>query len=215
MFVVVGLENMGISIRLTTVMAPVAVYFLVLGLLNSRRHPQLLSGRFDFAILLAALCPLFVVPIMDYFAASAVSVVLSAAAAAALIALLAPRGNNWVIYNISQPQAKQVIEEILDSMGTPASQCPEGLRLDSRQAIRISGFALLRNVTVELKGANSEFSETFQSALNARLAGIRTDASPMAVTLLLVATAMLVVPLAMVAHRGMPELVRLLTDLLQ
>ena len=41
--------NMDMSMRIVTVVMPVAVYFLILGLLNSRRHPQLLTGRRDFA----------------------------------------------------------------------------------------------------------------------------------------------------------------------
>jgi hypothetical protein len=40
-----GIEQLGISLRIAMVVVPVALYFLILGLLNSRPCPQLLRGR--------------------------------------------------------------------------------------------------------------------------------------------------------------------------
>jgi len=72
------------SLRVAAVVVPVAVYFLVLGLLNSRRHPQLLRARRDFLLLIAALCPLFVLPVLEWSAGSwAAPAVLAAAAGGA------------------------------------------------------------------------------------------------------------------------------------
>ena len=67
-------DAFGASAEIATVVVPVAVYFLVLGLLNSRPHPQLLSGRLDFALLTAAISPLFAVPVLRYFGISLLSV---------------------------------------------------------------------------------------------------------------------------------------------
>ena len=59
---ILGSADLGSTVRVATVVVPVAVYFLILGLLNSRRRPQMLSGRLDFALMITALSPLFLVP---------------------------------------------------------------------------------------------------------------------------------------------------------
>ncbi|MGB2822184.1 MAG: hypothetical protein WBF17_14465, partial [Phycisphaerae bacterium] len=60
------MPDLGVSLRIATVVVPVALYFLVLGLLNSRPRPQLLRGRRDFALLIVALSPLFVLPVLHW-----------------------------------------------------------------------------------------------------------------------------------------------------
>ena len=45
-------EQTALFLRLVTVLIPMGMYFLLLGLLNSHQHPQLLSGRRDFTLLL-------------------------------------------------------------------------------------------------------------------------------------------------------------------
>ena len=71
---ILGSENLGRALQIATTVVPVAVYFLVLGLLNSRRHPQMLSGRLDFSLMIAALSPLFLVPAVQYVGASLLTI---------------------------------------------------------------------------------------------------------------------------------------------
>lgn len=205
--------TIGASTQIAAVVAPVAVYFLILGLLNSRRRPQLLSGRLDFALLIVALGPLFVLPVLRCWGLS-VPVVLSAAGAVAAVAMLVPRSNTWVIYNLRAADARDAVERALRSIAADFRADDTGFAIGDRGGrLRIGEFPLLRNVTIRLDADDDRLGARFESALERALADYRTETSPMAVSLLLVATAMLVAPLALVAHR-VPEIVRLLTNLL-
>jgi len=209
-----GSEYLDIWARVATVVVPVAIYFLVLGLLNSRRHPQLLTGRRDFALLIAALSPLFALPALSLIGVSLPSVVGVVAAVAAGILLLAPKGGSWVVYNIPPDQARRAIDSALDQAGMPHSPAGRGFRLHGGNGfVQVSDFPLLRNVSIRLRGADEQLARRFEERLGRIVAGLEAETSPMAVALLLVATAMLVAPLSMVAHRA-GEIVRLLTDLL-
>ena len=84
-----AMGQLDVSQRMATVVVPVALYFLALGLLNSRRCPQLLRGRRDFALLIVALCPLFVCPALGWVQSTAAALGLLALAGASAFALLA------------------------------------------------------------------------------------------------------------------------------
>lgn len=209
-----GNEHFTVPMQIATMVVPVAVYFLILGLLNTRRHPQLISGRCDFALLIVALSPLFVLPALNYVGASSVALLLATAGVAAAIWVLAPRGRSWVIYNMPIGRARDAIGRTLEAMGCQPRQLGGGFRLDRLDAtIEIGGFSLLQNVSVRLRGGDDSFSRQFETNLARLLAGVRAEPSPMAMGMLLVATGMLVAPLTLVAqHAG--QIVRILTDLL-
>lgn len=207
-------DAFGASAQIATVVVPVAVYFLVLGLLNSRPHPQLLSGRLDFALLTAAISPLFVLPVLGYFGISLLSLATAVALLVLGISLLVPRGRTWVVYNLRGSEARGAVAAALQRMGLDFQPRPDGYGLADRQGfVRINEFAPLRNVSVRLDGGDARLARQFEQALGQVLRSYRVQTSPMAVSLLLVATAMLVAPLTLMAHR-VPEIVRLLTDLL-
>lgn len=203
-----------VSAQIAMVAVPVAVYFLLLGLLNSRSRPQLLSGRQDFAILIVALSPLFVLPVLRCWGLSPVTVLAAVAAVAAAAGLLGPRGNTWVIYNLPARQARQTLARTLESLGLGFHDCPDGFALDDgRGQVRLGSFPLLRNTSIRLADDDPDLARRLESALSQTLADCRVETSPMAMALLLVATAMLVAPLALMAQQ-VPELVRQLTNLL-
>jgi len=205
--------SMTLSLRIATVVVPVAVYFLVLGVLNSRRHPQLLSGRQDFSLLMIALSPLAAVPVLEYVGVSWWALVSVTAAVAGLVVVFAPRGHIWVIYNLSAEEARKGIGEALRGLGCSFREGRRGFDVPGRSAfLSVDGFPLLRNASIRLRGGDAEFARRFEAALVNRLGGIQAEANPAGVSLLLVATAMLVAPLALMAQ-DVPEIVRLLTDL--
>ena len=211
---ILGNEILSLPMRIATVAAPVAVYFLILGLLNSRRHPQLLTGRQDFALLVVALSPLFLVPIVGYFGTSLLVAIGISFAVAAAVVVLGPRDRSWVIYNMPPRDASAKLADAFERAGLRTARHPSGLSLPEHDAIvQISGFSVLRNVTVRLQGGDGQTARMVESALSREVAGVCAQTSPMAVSLLLVATAMLVVPLTLVADR-VPQIVRVLTDLL-
>ena len=206
-------QYLSISIRIVTVAVPVGVYFLILGLLNSRRHPQVLSGRQDFALLIAAISPLFVLPLLQHMGMSLWTVAGAVAGVTGIILLLAPRGRAWVVYNLSQAEARKAISRALLEVGVTFRESEKGFHLAKENCfVEVGGFAPLRNVSIRLRGADKQTCGWFETALLAALSGIRTEAHPAGVSMLLVATATLVAPFALIAHE-VPEIVRLLTDL--
>ena len=204
--------DLNILVRIAAVVLPVAVYFGVLGLLNTRRRPQLLSGRQDSTLLIVALSPLFAVPAVNLVGGAPWALIAVVAAIAAVV-VLAGRGDSWVIYNISADQARDVVAGALQRLGAGFCADTNGFRLDSGGRIRISSFSLLRNVSIRLDGVDVKFNGRFVAAMSRRLALCTAEASPMAVSMLLVAIAMMVAPLAMMAPQ-VPEIVRALTNLL-
>ena len=209
----IATEYFGLSLRLATVVVPVGLYFLILGFLNSRKHPQVLSGRLDFALLATAVSPLFVLPILRYVGISPATIFAAAGCIAGVILLLGPRGHTWVIYNISRTQARSAVARALRDIGAGFEESKTGFRLtDNGCLLEISGFSLLRNVSLKLRGADKRPSSRFEKALLSSVGSITAEANPAGVSMLLVATGMLAAPLALMA-RKVPEIVRLLTDM--
>ena len=209
----ISVTDLGSSLRIATVVAPVAVYFLLLGLLNSRRHPQMLTGRQDFALMLLALSPVAVLPAMSLLGVSLYTITGTALALAAIIRWLGPAGHDWVVYNLSVPQAHRAVARALQEAGIDARRDGNRYQLEGPGRLDVSAFSLLRNVTIKVTGTSDETARDIADALASRIRRVEVQTPPMAVALLLVATAMLVVPVTLVAHR-MPEIVRLLTDTL-
>ena len=213
---ILGSEYLGTSLRIAMVVVPVAGYFLILGLLNSRRRPQLLTGREDFSRLMLALCLGFVLPILERAGLSPAAAVGVTAALVTAIWLLGPERCSWVVYNLPPGQADRVVRSVLAGMGWRSVRTDGGYRVEEPDiTIRVSGFRMLRNVSVRLAGPGaSKFARWFGDELARVLARTHARAHPMGVAMLLVATAMMVAPLALIAHRA-PEFVRLLVDLWQ
>jgi hypothetical protein len=207
--------QLDVTVQVAVVAVPVAMYFLLLGLFNSQRTPQLLPARRDFILLVAAFLPVLVMPALNYVGVSAWTVVLATGGACLAAVLAAPRGSGqWVIYNIQSPEALRACERSLQSMGLGFVRCGRRLRLEGMDAeLRLWAMPLLRNVSLSVGGPDAgRILPEFQHRLAGQLGLMPTQATPMALAFVLIATVMLVAPLGMVADR-MPEMVRLITNL--
>lgn len=213
-----GSEQFAFAMRVVTVVVPVAIYFLILGLFNSRRHPALLSGRVDFALLVMALSPLFVLPALMALGLTLWTAGIAVLATGLVIHLMSPAHQTWVIYNLSGPQARQAVARSLQSLGLAFEEKPYGFVIGSTAngsaVLRLSQFPLLRNVTLRLEGGQPAQARDFEQAMARTLSKAESETSPMAVALLLVATGMLVAPLSMFVQH-VPTLVRLVADLIR
>lgn len=212
-----GIEQTGVSVQVAAVVVPVALYFFLLGLLNSRSAPQLVRGHTDFICLIAAFSPIFCVPVLRCFGASAWAVVGVLGALVATAAVLAPaRTGNWAIYNIALPEAVRAAERALQAMGSQFTRRGRQLVLEGMDArLNFTSLPLLRNVSVTAEGDDApKLQKDFEYRLSEQLTAIRTGATAMASAFLMISTAMLVAPLALFADR-VPEMVRLLTDLVK
>ncbi|MDP6635478.1 MAG: hypothetical protein QGG42_11300 [Phycisphaerae bacterium] len=208
-----GSEYFGASVRVATVIVPIAGYFFILGLLNTRRRPQILTGRLDFSLLMLALCPGFVLPVLERFGLTPVSATAAMVVLAAGVWFLGPRGRSWVVYNLSPDQADRVLRRAMDALSWRYSATSDGYSVEEHDInLRVSGFWVLHNVSVHLTGGSDATCRDFARELGAAVSRISARAQAMAVAMLLVSIGMLVAPLAMVAHR-VPEIVRLLADL--
>ena len=206
-------QQFDFAIRVATVVVPVALYFLILGLLNSRRHPQMLSGRLDFTLLIAALSPLFVVPALHYVGISPMSLICAICMVVGGIVLLAPKGQSWVIYNAEPRQASRAAAAALRALGLEWTVRRGIFVLESGLAtIHISSFPMLRNVSIRFTGPIAQ-ARDFERELERTLHAMEAETSPSTVALLLVAISMMVAPLAILSnHAG--EIVRILSGLL-
>jgi len=215
-----GTWQLELSLQIALAAVPVAVYFLVLGLLNSQPRPQLLSSRLDFILLMAAFSPLCIVPLLTWIGVNLLTVAVAVGAVAAVIMLLAPRKHQgWVIYNISLEKALRSAQRAMDVAGIAYARRGDVLQLDDGPEIRLSAFPLLRNVAMSVhdEGGGSEVRsvlQRFEAEVARRVGRIEVTPSPTAVTFVLISTAMIVTPLVLMAER-MPEMVRIINDMIR
>ena len=199
------LASMSIAVHIALVTVPVAAYFLVLGLLNSRSTPRLLTARQDFALLVGSLAPLLMLPAQRLVGSNPWGWIGILGGGIAFAVLLAPRPGRWVVYNISPRQARRLLDTSIER-ALPSQ--PAGWE----QRVRIRDFALLRNVTIEVDGLDPSAQQALHRALGEQLEATEALPHPMAAAMLLVAVFMLCAPLAMVAREA-PQIVRLITSL--
>jgi len=205
--------NFDMGIRVATVVVPVALYFLILGLLNTRRTPQVLGGRLDFGLLMGAMSPLLVVPVLHTIGISQASIAAACGVVACGILLLAPRGHTWVVYNASPAEAEHAVTSALSALGCTWRKTGRLFRIDGgTETVLVTHFPVLRNVSVQFVGGDQR-GTNFGRELTCALARVSAEPSAMAVALLVVAMVMMVAPLAMMANEA-GEIVRILTDLL-
>jgi len=209
----IGIGDLGLSLRTIMVVVPVALYFLVLGLLNSRPRPQLLRGRRDFLLLVMALGPVFAMPVLHWVQDPWPGLAAAAAAVACGLVVLAPPAASWVVYNIPPAAAARIVGEALRAAGLTPAQDHGAFRLSDGAEVHLSAFPFLRNVSIRMTGAPPGAAERFERALAERIEAVPAETTPMAMALLLVAAAMLVAPLAMAAPQA-GEIVRILTGML-
>lgn len=212
----VGSEQFALAVRIATVVVPISVYFLLLGFLNSRRTPQLLTARQDFGILLGALAPLFVLPLTSHLPGGSWTAIAAITGVVVVgLTMLAPKGWGWVIYNISADHGRRCCLRALRAVDLPATETKTGFSLDDSDGrIELTAFPLLHNVSIRLHNVPDESAGPLEEALHRTVSHHRAETPPMAAAMILVATAMLVAPLSLLAGDGAVEIVRLLTDLL-
>jgi len=208
-----GSWQLELSVQIALAGVPVAVYFLILGLLNSQNHPQVLSGRLDFCLLMASFSPLCVIPLLNWVGANLLTVSAAIGGAVALTWLLAPRlHQTWVIYNTSRENVLRSVARALDLAGIPYRRQGDRFVLGMGPRIAITSFPLLRNISIHLGDiakCHRPALRRFEAELVRRVGRIEAAPSPMAVCFVLISTATIVAPLILMADR-VPEMVRIL-----
>ena len=153
-----GIADIAISARVVTMTVPVAVYFLILGLLHTRRRPQMLTGRVDFALLIAALSPLVFLPAMSYLGGSPLAAVLAAGRPGGGDPAAVARGA--VVGGLQHLPARRPRRRGGGPAGDGAWTSPD--RRDEfvadagRITVTVEAFPLLRNATIRLTGGAAD-----------------------------------------------------------
>lgn len=183
---------------------PIALYFLILGLVNSHSRPYLVTSRSDFILLTVVLAPLFLWPVPTFVQSGnwlplSVGIVL----ASMLFAWILPRRNaGFVIYNISQSRCSRVLEDVIDDIGLVGRwENDSWCSADGRTILHLRGFSLLRNVTVHFENHGGSFPlDKFHSALRQRLDAISQLPSTTGASLVIVGVAMMILPMWMLTR---------------
>ena len=191
------------ALHLSIALGPLAIYFLVLGLLNLAPRPFVTTGARDWAALGLAVSGLVVVGPMELFfpenAAASLGVfawVLLLALYGLLVLLVCllsrPR---LVIYNINTDELRQVLQKSLGSLDEGARWAGDNLLLPNLGVqAHLEPFAALRNVQVVASGPRQNYAgwRRFELHLAWTLRQYRAASNPYGFTQLLFAGVMLV-----------------------
>jgi hypothetical protein len=207
-------------LRLLINVAPVAVYFLTMGLVNTQSRPRLVSGRSDFIALTLVFVPVLVwpVPILVQYHLWWVLATGILVGGFVFWMLLPPPWGNWVIYNITERRCRRLLDEALGRLGLSAHHDPGGLTVESADLrIDLSSFGLLNNVTLyfsPIRGARNEsLLGRIRHELGLGLEGVALLPSATGACLVMVGVGLLIVPLWMMS-RHMDAIVEIVSRLL-
>jgi len=207
-------------LRVVINVAPVAVYFLALGLVNTQPRPRLVSGRSDFVALTLVFIPVLVWPMPMLIRYELWWVVLAGLCLGGAVFwwLLPPRLNNWVVYNITEQRCRRILNEALSRMGLAAHEDEFSLTVASRSLrIDLSGFGLLNNVTLYFAPTRGTLDESLLVRLrrefNSQLDTVSLLPSPTGACLVMMGVGLLIVPLWMMSQH-MNAIVEIVSRLL-
>jgi hypothetical protein len=200
--------------------APIALYFLTLGLINSHARPWIITSRADFLLLSGVLAPLMFwpVPMLSRLGSWWALAAGGGLAAMLFVWLLRKAGDGLVIYNISEARCARLVEQSLHRLGWVGrwegdlcwQERDDGMRLSLRS------FLLLRNVSLHvenLAAADRPRVDALADQLEREAASIAQLPSTMGSALVMVGLTLLLVPLWMVG-RHIQDLVDAMTHLL-
>lgn len=201
---------------LVAFVAPVAVYFLMLGLVNSHATPRLVSCRDDFVALTGVMIPFLIAPVPALARAALwwVIVLEAGLAAYAFFALLPGRHAGWVIYNIGSGRGRELVRRCVAELGW-GGEWRSGSWSGASGRLHVTSLSVLRNITVhvELHSPEAESQRlALRSLLEERLSRVQQLPSATGACMLLLGVGMLSVPIWIVG-RHIEELVEAVVHL--
>ena len=210
-----GLEQFEFTLRMTTLVIPVALYFFILGFLNTRLHPQVLSGKQDFSILVATLSPLILGPLFGYFSNSPLFLILSLLFAAIAVCLVVPRHHSLIVYNMEMEECQHIVIRCLQEIGMSARYTDRGIEVDEKGVlVDLASFPILRSVTLRFGKLDGLDIKDLEKRIIRRIRSVDVVPRPTAVGFLLVSTCMMIVPMGLMI-RHTPDIVRFMENLVK
>ena len=198
--------------------APIALYFLFLGLVNSHARPYLTTSRSDFISLTVFLMPVLMWPI-PVFAQSGMWWLLATGVFLAGLVffwmLPSPR-DGLVMYNISEARCTKLLKDAIHHLGWAGRWNDQNWQAEHGQmTIVVRGFALLRNATIHIESNSQDSDEkiaALQAELNDRLQAVSQLPSTMGTCLVVIGVALMIIPIWMV-NRHIDDLVDAMSHL--
>ncbi|MFO0973362.1 MAG: hypothetical protein U1A27_08000 [Phycisphaerae bacterium] len=192
------------SLLFVVLVAPIAVYFLLLGLVNSHATPCLISSRSDFVALTVVFLPLLVAPMPALVGSGAAWLLVVEAGLVGWLfhQMLPGRRAGWVIYNISAARARAVVEQAAADAGWNGTWQDESWR-GPAGTVRLTSLPVLRNVTVHLDpttGTTDQTVAALERAISGRLGRIRQLPSTAGACLVMLGVSLLAVPIWMMGR---------------
>ncbi len=217
-------------LKLILNIAPPALYFVILGLVNSQSRPHLISSRNDWLGLVCVFFPVVIYPsiVLASWGYYIPAVLIIIAIGIGLLISLPKPDSGWVIYNISTTSARQLILRTLEKYDIryEIGREKDIIKLpEENSVIKISGFPLLRNVTIYFdadanesnaqiqKNRQTQISRILDEELGTRVAFIESGINVIGPAMLLAGSTMFILPLMMMI-RHIDAFVRVFSDLL-
>lgn len=205
-------------LKLALNIAPPALYFVILGLVNSQSRPHLISSRNDWLALIVVFCPVLLYPAVwlatgGYYLSSLVAVAL--AGLGVCFSLPRPQ-SGWVVYNCSRASVRKALITALERAGVEYEAVnAELLYLPAyRLELRLSGLSVLKNTTISVVSSRPPegLIGRIERRLQMQLDATETLLNPSGPAMLIAGTSMLILPLLMMV-RHMDAFVRVVCDL--
>jgi hypothetical protein len=147
--------NVILVLQLLVNLGPLAVYFIILGLVNSQRHPRLLSCRADFVTLTVVFLPVLLWPV-PFLVTHGWWWLLGLVAACVVVSFrcLLPRSDaGWVIYHTTEDDARAVVRHAVRRLGLDGQWDGHCLNVSgAAMKFRLSPFPGLGSVSIYLEG---------------------------------------------------------------
>lgn len=207
-------------LQLLVNLGPLALYFVVLGLINSQRHPRLISSRADFVTLTVVFLPALVWPapfLVERGWWGLLGIGLAVVCCAFFTLLPRPQAG-WVVYHTNEDEMRVILQRAVRRLGWTAQWTRDGVTIpDAALRIRSSAFPWFGSVSMHVEGIGGRPRSEAVNALRAQLEQQleRRSLLPSAVgtCLVIVGVVLWVVPLWMM-FRHMDAIVMLVQHLL-
>jgi hypothetical protein len=185
--------------------APIALYFLTLGLVNSHARPCLVTARADFVALTGVLVPVLLWPVPSLAHGRAIWLLAAGFFLAALlfVYMLPRRHAGFVIYNVAEQRCARLLEDAMAALGIRGDWTGSVWRsVDGSVAIHLRTFSLLRNVSlnIEVSDDPAALSTSLETQLTARFSQIAQLPSTMGACLVMVGVVLMILPMWMMGR---------------
>lgn len=187
-------------------LVPIALYFLILGLVNSHARPCLITSRTDFLVLTSVLVPVLLWPVPELVRGRLYLPLLGILLFAGYLFyyLLPSRDAGYVVYNLSRTQCRRLVEQALRRLGYSGQWQGSTWQADNAPlTIELREFSLLSNVSLHFESGDATSRSrigAIGAELDRRLQAVRRLPSNMGVGLVVAGITLLILPMWMVGR---------------